>query len=347
MTTKILMARIGLLVFCLLVAIGCLYTVGETSDPLARYTQDLSEGQKHLILQYLSDDDIDYMIDSQLKPDDFMKFIKIDGFNIKNAKLYTTALATQKASKTEIVNFVNKYRSHFTKNSLKNYLTYYSYTDLINFYETEQVLNPQLNLMENPENPYLILSSNGSIYKYAPQDLVEFKDIQVRTAMVEDLETMMADYKSTLNQSMKFLNGYKTYESLVDDFRIVDEAGPYVHKILHQAGSNEEQLGYTIVLIGQDEWLASCIEHLNEEKTKVDYDAVFDSLSPKLQDAISWIEDNAYHYGFVVRYTQEGESQTQLWYQPFLLRYVGQKKAKEMHNANTIMENTTFTKELK
>lgn len=344
--TKSLVARIALILGCAAVTVTCLYTIADSSDPLARYTKELTEKQKTIILTYLSDEDIDYMVESQLDPDDFMDFIKVEGFSIKNAKLYTTALASQEATKEEIVNFVNKYRSHFTRATLKNLLTYYSYSDLVNFYETEQVLNPDLELVDTPNNPYLVLSKNTSVYKYVPQNLVEFDTIQVCAEMVDDLSSLMNDYKSTLNHKVEFLNGYNSYENLIDDFRIRDESSAYVDHILNVAGSNEEQLGYTIILKGQDNWLESCLNHLDEEGN-VNYDATYDALSSELRDEISWIEDNAYHYGFVIRYTEIGESETGLWYQPFLLRYVGKKTAKRMHTSNSIMENTTFSKTLK
>ncbi|MDO4467667.1 MAG: D-alanyl-D-alanine carboxypeptidase family protein [Bacillota bacterium] len=344
--TKALVARIALIIGCAAISATCLFTIADSADPLARYSKELTESQKEIILKYLSDEDIDYMVEYQLNPEDLMNFIEVDGFLIKNAKLYSAALATQEADKKDIVNFVNKYRSHFSRSALKNLLTHYTYLDLVNFYETEQVLNPKLKLVDMPENPYLILSKNTSVYKYVPQNLVDINTISVRQEMVEDLTSLINAYESTLNHKIEFLNGYTSYEKLVDDSRIRIESSPYIDHILNPAGSNEEQLGYTIILKGQDDWLASCIEHV-DENDQVDYDASYDALSAKLRDEISWIEDNAYHYGFVIRYTEDGEASTGLWYQPFVLRYVGKKTAKSMHKSNSVMENTTFSKTLK
>ena len=66
----------------------------------------------------------------------------------------------------------------------------------------------------------------------------------------------------------------------------------------------------------------------------------------KVKKRMEWIEKNAYRYGFVVRYQQEQEKKTGHWYQPFMLRYVGVKTAKIMHDSGKGMEQMSFPDEL-
>ena len=69
-------------------------------------------------------------------------------------------------------------------------------------------------------------------------------------------------------------------------------------------------------------------------------------MSEESKKRMEWIEENAYRYGFVVRYQQEQEKKTGHWYQPFMLRYVGVKTAKLMHDSDKGMEQMSFPDEL-
>ncbi len=71
---------------------------------------------------------------------------------------------------------------------------------------------------------------------------------------------------------------------------------------MFSAGKNEQQLGYTIVLEGQDEWINLCRQYVDDE---YDYSKVEEELSEESKKRMEWIEENAYRYGFVVRYQQE------------------------------------------
>ena len=77
-----------------------------------------------------------------------------------------------------------------------------------------------------------------------------------------------------------------------------------------------------------------------------DYSKVEEELSEESKKRMEWIEENAYRYGFVVRYQQEQEKKTGHWYQPFMLRYVGVKTAKIMHDSSKGMEQMSFPDEL-
>ena len=71
-----------------------------------------------------------------------------------------------------------------------------------------------------------------------------------------------------------------------------------------------------------------------------------EELSEESKKRMEWIEENAYRYGFVIRYQQEQEKKTGHWYQPFMLRYVGVKTAKLMHDSGKGMEQMSFPDEL-
>ncbi|CFO27951.1 D-alanyl-D-alanine carboxypeptidase [Staphylococcus aureus] len=51
-----------------------------------------------------------------------------------------------------------------------------------------------------------------------------------------------------------------------------------------------------------------------------------------------WLKDNAHSYGFIIRYPEGKAHVTQFMYEPWHLRYLGKKDAKEIKNSNLTLE---------
>ncbi|MEB8307617.1 M15 family metallopeptidase [Staphylococcus xylosus] len=51
-----------------------------------------------------------------------------------------------------------------------------------------------------------------------------------------------------------------------------------------------------------------------------------------------WLKDNAHNYGFIIRYPEGKAHITQFMYEPWHLRYLGKKDAKEIKNSNLTLE---------
>jgi len=51
-----------------------------------------------------------------------------------------------------------------------------------------------------------------------------------------------------------------------------------------------------------------------------------------------WLAENAHKYGFILRYTKEGEEITGYMYEPWHFRYVGEDVAKEIHELGCTLE---------
>ena len=159
MKSKAWTARIFLLIFCAIIAGCCIWKMNQSYDPLARYPY-ATDTNRQIILKYMSDDDIDYIITQKIKPEQFLDFIEEPDFSIHNTLFYSMAKNTQKESNSYIVNFINKYREHFSLDTLKILLTHYSYEDLTNFYETEHM---DSKLVADPSEPYVTLDSNHCV----------------------------------------------------------------------------------------------------------------------------------------------------------------------------------------
>lgn len=340
---KVFMARILLIVFCAVIASACIIKISETYDPLARYPY-VDESNRNIILEHLNEDDIDYLITQKIKPDQFLDFIEEPEFKIHNTLFYSLAKKVQNENNAYIVNFMNKYRDQFSLNEWKTALKNYSYMDLMAFFETDL---DQSKLVLEPSRPYTILNASRSIYKYIPQDIVSYGDVFVKEELVKHLQEMQVDYHTMMNgnDGLHLLSGYMTYEDIMNThINLENELGKDVIQFALPAGHNEQQLGYTIVLSEAKEWNRLCMQEKTYET--FDYQNVYLQLSPELIDKLNWIKNNAYQYGFVVRYPEGKEEQTHQEYQPFVLRYVGVDTAKKMFESNKVLEQMKGLDEL-
>ena len=336
-------ARIALIAFCAVIALTCIFKMNESYDPLARYPY-ADASNRDTILKYLSDDDIDYIVTQKIKPEQFMDFIELEDFKIHNTLLYSMAKKIQDQSPEYILNFINKYRDRFTYGAWKLAISHYSYEDLVTFFETEE----DVRLVLDPENPYVILDENHSIYKYVPNHLVDYEDIVVQKAMVKNLQEMQVDYQSIMNglDRLTLIEGYTSYEDIMNTHvNLQNEIGQESEMFSYPAGHDERQLGYTIVLEEAKEWNRLCVQ----EKVYEDfnYEQVYAQLSVEYMNKLNWIRNNAHQYGFVVRYLDGKEEETHQEYQPFVLRYVGVNTAKKMFESNKVLEQMKGLKELK
>lgn len=342
---KVLAVRLLLLVCCGCVALFCIHKISEKYDPLARYPYATDENRS-IILSHLDEEGINYIITQQIKPNQFLAFIDQPGFSIYNTIYYTEAKNVQNESDEYIVNFINKYRSHFTLNSLKTILSNYSYADLTSFYENEQVLHANVNLVPNPQNMYLVLDADKTVYKYVPEGLSEKDGVLLKAELLKDLETMLSDYKKLKNgeDALQIAHGYESYDVILDAYYTNSaRLGDYINEYMFSGGENEMQLGYSLEFAPSQIWNDTVIEqklYLNQE-----YSVLEDVLSDNEKDQLAWLRNNGWRYGFIVRYPEGKEELTGHWYQPFLVRYVGRNYAKAMHDQNKVMEEMNFKEE--
>ena len=299
MKNKAWTARVLLLIFCAVIAGSCIWKMNQTYDPLARYPY-ATDTNRQIILKYMSDDDIDYIITQKIKPDQFLDFIEEPDFSIHNTLLYSMAKNTQKESNSYIVNFINKYREHFSLDTLKKLLSHYSYEDLTNFFETEHL---DSKLISDPSEPYVTLDSNHSVYKYVPKNIKKAGNIYLQKIALKNLKNMQEDYATIMNgkDHLDVISGYLSYEELMNQYiNLEAKLGEHVKNFILPAGHNEQQLGYTVVIKEAETWNELCVK----QKTYVDfnYDSVRIMLDEKIANKMNWIQNNCYRYRFVLRY---------------------------------------------
>lgn len=143
---------------------------------------------------------------------------------------------------------------------------------------------------------------------------------ELRRDAAEHLETMFED-ASKAGVSLKLLSGYRDYtlqKSLW--YTYVDRYGlKHANRIDDHPGASEHQLGLAVDLGWQNNAcvLRQCFGN-----------------DPNYQ----WLLDHAHEYGYIPRYPKGKEDITKIMYSPWHFRYVGERNAEKLHEANQTME---------
>lgn len=347
--------RMGFIAVIMAVFGICFYWMNQSYDPLARYPY-ADEVDRETLLTYLDQDDINYLITQQITPDEIMPFIKVEGFDITNTRWYATAMQTQKDDADYIVNFINEYRNQMTYNSLEDILSNYSYSDLIRYFETNEEYDADSQLVSRPNDFTLILQGHSTVFSYEPKDLVLLEHLPVIETSGDSkgfyLQTDAAEALSRLIEDASEINGekgggltidraYTSFESQVSLYENAEEEyKENVSWFEDMPGESEFQLGYTVSFQLNADW--NSLVKIKKDG-ELDYSACEESLTDLQRQQIAWLKENAYRYGFVIRYVEGKESVTKRAWQPFVLRYVGEENARTMHDQNKCMEEMNFS----
>lgn len=161
---------------------------------------------------------------------------------------------------------------------------------------------------------------------YQPSDLIVpsvplrvpgNESMKLRAEPAAALERMFTDAKSQ-GVNLMLSSGYRSYAYQVNLYgsyvKTQGKAG--ADSISARPGYSEHQTGF-----------AADIEPLSQ---KCDVDACFGDLPEG-----KWLADNAYKYGFIVRYTKNNQDLTGYSPEPWHIRYIGNSLAKELHDTGT------------
>lgn len=333
---------------------GCFYAMNQHYDELARYPYELNEKQREIVLAHLDTEQINYLVTQKIEPAQFLPFIEIDGFELENTLWYTRAMETREEEEVYIVNFINKYRKYLEYGTLGDMLSNYSYNVLTRFFDEGYEYGTDVKLIANPTNRYTLLNNSVTLYTYEPSDLVaitslphdsivdDANDIMVKKEVLKPLTQLLEAAKGINKKAygdMTITTGYLSYEDQITLMASKQkEYGNDFALNWDLPGQSEYQLGYTVTL------------KPNEEKTALD-DDTFDDKKEESEEVgkaqLAWLKENAYRYGFVIRYPKQKESVTGKTYQPFTLRYVGKELAKYMYDEEKVMEEVNFETFLK
>lgn len=339
--------------FLIILFIGCLYKMNQQYDKLARYPYELNEEQRTLVLAHLDTEGINYIVSQQIKPEQFLPFITCEGFDIANTLWYDVAIHAQEATAEYVVSFINHYKMNLEYTTLEDTLHNYTYNVLARFFDEGDGYAPlhTLKLVSNPQQRYLLLRNNETLYNYEAKDLelvndlphtgfMDNNDITLHHEAVGPLRELLAAASEINGKeygNLHIRSGFISYEAqtLLYQQALAEHGEKDAHLYWNPPGRNEEQLGYTLTL-GIDEEEAA-----REDATTP---SVEESAQPNVeeQQQVIWLKDNAYKYGFTLRYPKGKEGITQKNYQPFTLRYIGKDLAKYLHDNNLTLEEVNL-----
>jgi len=178
---------------------------------------------------------------------------------------------------------------------------------------------------------YLLLVNKtyGLDKYYKPDNLVKVKTktggnklIYLEKKTYKQIKKLLKEINKYFETEIVIDSGYRTYfyqESLMD--KLLNEKGEDAYKSLAKPGHSEHQTGLAVD-IGF---------YKNGE-----YDSDFSVLD--YEKEFQWLEDNAYKYGFVIRYPKDKEDITSYIYEPWHLRYVGKTLSNYLYKNNLTLE---------
>ncbi len=186
---------------------------------------------------------------------------------------------------------------------------------------------------------YLVLANkqNQLGKSYSPSDL---KQLECRTAADKKVE-LCATAADALYAMMKAMelegivnfsvtSGYRSYSYQAQLFE------KYINDHMTNEGLSREEaeakaLTYSAPAGASEHQTGLCVDFL--EKNKTDLDESFEKT-----DAFKWLSENAYKYGFILRYPRDKAEITEYQYEPWHYRFVGRTAAAEIYSSGLCLE---------
>ena len=175
--------------------------------------------------------------------------------------------------------------------------------------------------IENPNELLVLVNKNDKLDKnYVPNDLEEInvkysnEGKFLRKDAKEAFETLSSD-ASKLGYKVIAVSAYRNYEYQDKLFNYYTEKYgiEYALSCSAKPGHSEHQTGLAVDVMGSND----------------DFE---------FSDEFEWMRDNAYKYGFILRYPKGKENITGFKYEPWHYRYVGKEVAKIIYEKNIVLE---------
>lgn len=136
---------------------------------------------------------------------------------------------------------------------------------------------------------------------------VKDKNVLLQQAIIKSLNAMMDSfYQKTQHKEINVVSGYRTkaYQQRVYQQNVDENGTLYAMSYVANAGCSEHHTGLAIDL--------GCFNP--KDKTSKSFDG---------NGELDWFNENAYLYGFILRYPETKKDVTGIAYEPWHFRYVG------------------------
>ena len=190
------------------------------------------------------------------------------------------------------------------------------------YYLQKPYINSKINAISEI-NPLILVNSNNAYPDNININLVKFQEKEVADIIYNDLVDM---YNAALkdNITLKINNAYRSKQEQTQIFE--DKM---------QAYENE---GYSEENAYQQTSLTVQIPGYSEHETGLAIDFSNEGHYDENEQMWEWLKNNAYKYGFILRYPKDKYEITKIDYEPWHYRYVGKKAAKEITGKNITLE---------
>lgn len=195
----------------------------------------------------------------------------------------------------------------------------------------QQEIAKMSSLVNNDDSRlYELVNKNNKLDKnYIPNDLVYpsvktvIKGKDNRNLLRRNAADALEDMFNAAKQDgieLYFHSGFRSYGTQ-----------SVIYKA-HDKSDEEEPLGY-VAKPGESEHQTGFAADISSKEVKYKLDDTFESSK-----AGKWLKNNAYKYGFILRYPKDKENITGYKYEPWHYRFVGKELAKYLHEDNITME---------
>lgn len=305
-----------------LFSVVCLTLLNMKYDSLSRYPYR-DQKSRDLIKQYLTQEEIDYIIEYSIAPNVFIAFIRENGFNIYNAAEYKR-LSTYQWDRTpaEIVRMIEETRDVMDTDTLIILLSQYSYEEIKDYLDNGDPYKQDSVLVLNAAGIDAWVDQSHTVVRRKPPRLQKVSDeipadaeILLEEEARGPLEKMCQAIQTRLNSEQPcagliLTGGYVSYDE--QKKRYEDAAAIHGREVLayeQYPGHCERQLGLSVDFR---------IEGISDE----DFDKTLQNL---------WLEENAWEYGFVCTWDRISAGITGIKAQPWHYRYIGEELARQLH----------------
>ena len=172
-------------------------------------------------------------------------------------------------------------------------------------------------------NTLILVNSENAFPDNINLNLVTFQNKKVADIIYNDLVNM---YNNALNDNitLKINNAYRSKDEQT--------------QIFENKMNDYENKGYTKEKAYEQTKLTVQVPGYSEHETGLAIDFSDEGHYDENEKMWEWLKNNAYKYGFILRYPEDKYEITKIDYEPWHYRYVGKKAAKEITNKNLTLE---------
>lgn len=185
---------------------------------------------------------------------------------------------------------------------------------------------------ELDEGNLILVNDQYPIREYSDENMVSIGDyligickiksteIKLQEEVVRALREMLIDFKEEMGESdLTIISGYRDFNTQ--------------ERLHYQSLAKQQETGKVLVArpdrSEHHTGLAVDFGLYYEDGTSEEYDGT---------GIYSWINENCYKYGFIMRYDEEKEALTGIHYEPWHFRYVGKAHAQIMYELDLCLE---------